>query len=90
MIFHYRFSFVSGSKVSCKVLEILDNRQIRKDIPMLSTGPQTALVETFHSILNHFAPKMYAFKLEGQHCRSASIIYVKSTFMFYTQGAHFL
>jgi len=34
---------------------------MKKDIPKLSTGPQTAALEGFHAIVNHFAPKMIGF-----------------------------
>nr|KAG5689543.1 hypothetical protein BaRGS_008918 [Batillaria attramentaria] len=43
----------------------LESRQMMKDVPMLSTGPQTASIEGFHSVLNHFAPKMYGFSYSG-------------------------
>ncbi|KAK7473607.1 hypothetical protein BaRGS_00035154 [Batillaria attramentaria] len=49
----------------------LESRQMMKDVPMLSTGPQTASIEGFNSVLNHFAPKMYGFSYCGILHRSA-------------------
>jgi hypothetical protein len=41
---------------------------MKKDIPKLSTGPQTAALEGFHAIVNHFAPKMIGFSYhENRH-----------------------
>ena len=34
-----------------------------KDVPKLSPGPQTAALEGFHAVINHFAPKMFGFYL---------------------------
>ncbi|KAK7475855.1 hypothetical protein BaRGS_00032905 [Batillaria attramentaria] len=55
----------AGTKLSAKLTDILESRQMMKDVPMLSTGPQTASIEGFHSVLNHFAPKMYGFSYSG-------------------------
>lgn len=33
-----------------------------KDVPKLSPGAQTATLEGFHTVVNHFAPKMIFFK----------------------------
>ncbi|XP_070208333.1 uncharacterized protein [Littorina saxatilis] len=54
-----------GTKVSVKLLEILQSKQLLKDIGMLATGPQTAALESFHAVLNHFAPKLVAFSYDG-------------------------
>jgi solute carrier family 8 (sodium/calcium exchanger) len=58
-----------GSKLSVKLLQVLQSRQMLKDVKMLSTGPQTAALESFHSIINHFCPKMIAFSYEGMTAR---------------------
>uniref|UniRef100_A0A3B3HHC6 Uncharacterized protein n=1 Tax=Oryzias latipes TaxID=8090 RepID=A0A3B3HHC6_ORYLA len=40
-----------------------------RDLKQASNREQTSSLEAFHSLLNHYAPKMYAFSYEGQLCR---------------------
>lgn len=35
---------------------------MKKDVPKLSPGAQTATLEGFHAVVNHFAPKRIFFK----------------------------
>ncbi|XP_060084262.1 uncharacterized protein LOC132563537 [Ylistrum balloti] len=58
-----------GTKSLEKLLPILDNRQMKMDIPMLSTNQQTSELEGYHSVINHFAPKMHGFSYYGMVCR---------------------
>ncbi|KAK3106929.1 hypothetical protein FSP39_003265 [Pinctada imbricata] len=58
-----------GSKVADKFEEIVFSRQLEKDIPKLSPGAQTSSLEGFHSVINHFAPKMYHFSYQGMQSR---------------------
>lgn len=58
-----------GSKVADKFEEIVFSRQLEKDIPKLSPGAQTSALEGFHSVINHFAPKMYHFSYQGMQSR---------------------
>jgi hypothetical protein len=48
---------------------------MKKDIPKLSTGPQTAALEGFHAIVNHFAPKMIGFSYHGMLSRKKTELY---------------
>ncbi|KAK3106546.1 hypothetical protein FSP39_022375 [Pinctada imbricata] len=58
-----------GSKAFVELEKIAANTRIKKDIRKLSPGPQTAALEGYHSILNHFAPKMIGFSYEGMLSR---------------------
>ncbi|XP_052813268.1 uncharacterized protein LOC128240615 isoform X1 [Mya arenaria] len=58
-----------GSKAAAKMEDILLNKRLCKDIKNLSTGFQTSTLESFHSVINHFAPKMTAYSFHGQMCR---------------------
>ncbi|WAR27817.1 hypothetical protein MAR_013521 [Mya arenaria] len=58
-----------GSKAAAKMEDILLNKRLCKDIKKLSTGFQTSTLESFHSVINHFAPKMTAYSFHGQMCR---------------------
>ena len=62
-------SLFPGTKVSVKLEEIVQSRQMLKDVPKLSPGPQTAVLEAFHGVVNHFAPKMFGFSYYGMLCR---------------------
>ncbi|XP_063446332.1 uncharacterized protein LOC134725945 isoform X3 [Mytilus trossulus] len=42
---------------------------MKKDIPMLSSGQQASELEGFHSVVNHFAPKMIGFSFHGMLSR---------------------
>ena len=59
----------AGTKVCEKLQDLVSPRQMKKDIPKLSTGPQTAGLEGFHAIVNHFAPKMIGFSYHGMLSR---------------------
>ncbi|XP_062588586.1 uncharacterized protein LOC134250245 isoform X2 [Saccostrea cucullata] len=60
-----------GTKVMEKLEAIVNSRQMKKDIPMLSSSFQTSSVEAFHSVINQFAPKMYKFSYFGMQSRLA-------------------
>ena len=45
-----------------------DKRRI-KDVRQLSPHGQTSSLESFHSVVNHFAPKMLHFFYEGMESR---------------------
>lgn len=48
---------------------IVNSRQMKRDIPMLSTSFQTSSLEAYHSIINQFAQKMYKFSYFGMQSR---------------------
>ncbi|KAK3102001.1 hypothetical protein FSP39_008026 [Pinctada imbricata] len=58
-----------GTKVSVKLEELVQSRQMKKDIPKQPPGPQTSSLEAFHRVVNHFAPKMFPFSYHGILCR---------------------
>ena len=58
-----------GSATTVKLEKLLLSRYLLKDMRQLSGREQTSSLEAFHSLLNHFAPKMYAFSYHGQLCR---------------------
>ncbi|XP_078321751.1 uncharacterized protein LOC111111789 isoform X2 [Crassostrea virginica] len=58
-----------GTKVFEKLQDIINSRQLKKDIPKLSSVQQTSALEGFHSVINHFAPKMIGFSYHGMLCR---------------------
>ncbi|XP_061190950.1 uncharacterized protein LOC133199083 [Saccostrea echinata] len=60
-----------GTKVMEMLGTIVNSRQMKKDIPMLSSSFQTSSVEAFHSVINQFAPKMYKFSYFGMQSRLA-------------------
>ncbi|KAK3087395.1 hypothetical protein FSP39_005395 [Pinctada imbricata] len=58
-----------SSKVFVELEKCIGSTRVKNDIKKLSPGPQTAALEGFHSVLNHFAPKMIGFSYEGMLSR---------------------
>lgn len=58
-----------ATKVCEKLQTVISSCQMKKDIPMLSTCQQTSELEAYHSVINHFAPKMIGFSYHGMHSR---------------------
>jgi hypothetical protein len=58
-----------GSKVAEKFVSIISAKYFQRDVAKLSSAAQTFSVEAYHSVVNHFAPKMFAFSFEGMQCR---------------------
>ena len=48
-----------------KLQAIIEKKTLVKDIRKSSPHAQTSVVEGYHSLLNHFAPKMYHFHFHG-------------------------
>ncbi|XP_061193060.1 uncharacterized protein LOC133201277 [Saccostrea echinata] len=58
-----------GSKLTEKFSDLVFSNQMKKDVPKLSPGSQTAALEGFHAVVNHFAPKMIGFSYHGMLSR---------------------
>ena len=52
-----------------KLQDIVTSTQMKKDVGMLSSDTQTSDLESFHSLLNQFAPKMIGFSYCGLRTR---------------------
>ncbi|KAL3873816.1 hypothetical protein ACJMK2_028655 [Sinanodonta woodiana] len=65
---HYKW-LQSGTKACVKIEEVVLNQRLAKDIKKLSPIHQTSNLESFHSVVNHFAPKMLAFSYIGMRNR---------------------
>ena len=52
-----------------KLQAIIEKKTLVKDIRKSSPLAQTSVVEGYHSLLNHFAPKMYHFHFHGMESR---------------------
>lgn len=52
-----------------KLEGIIHSRQMKKDIRKLSPQLQTANLEAYHSLINHFASKMNKFSYQGMQGR---------------------
>ncbi|KAK3725723.1 hypothetical protein QZH41_018911 [Actinostola sp. cb2023] len=52
-----------------KVVKALTNYSLINGIKQASPLSQTSCLEGFHSVVNHFAPKMIAYSYAGQYCR---------------------
>ena len=51
------------------IQEIINDKRRIKDIGQLSPHGQTSSLESFHSVINHYAPKMFHFSFEGMESR---------------------
>ena len=58
-----------GSKAYELLTDIIFNKHLLGDIKKLSPSQQTSSLESYHSVVNHFAPKLMAFSYVGMHCR---------------------
>ena len=59
----------AGSQAYEKLCSVLNNINLVKGIKQASPFAQTSCLEGFHSVLNHFAPKVIAFSYVGMYCR---------------------
>ena len=70
----YLYSFPIDSPLHKKVCAALTNKRLMNGIKKASPLAQTSCLEGFHSVLNHFAPKMIAYSYVGQYCRLESLL----------------
>ncbi|XP_065908498.1 uncharacterized protein [Dysidea avara] len=61
--------FTPGSKAYEKLYDILCSKTLLPDIKKLSSQHQTSSLEAYHSVVNHFAPKLLSFSYHGLHSR---------------------
>lgn len=61
--------FLPNSVVYEKVVAALTDSRLVKSIMQASPIAQTSCLEGFHSVLNHFCPKMISFSYVGMLCR---------------------
>ena len=52
-----------------KNYDILCSKTLLPDIKKLSSQHQTSSLEAYHSVVNHFAPKLLSFSYHGLHSR---------------------
>jgi len=63
------YMYYTGTKACEKLNDIICNANLLADIKKLSPYQQTSSLESYHSVINHFAPKLLAFSYIGMHCR---------------------
>ena len=66
-----------GSKAYEKLSDVVLNNTLTKDIGKLSPHYQTSSLESYHSVVNHFAPKLMAFSHTGIYCRYPCSLIIK-------------
>lgn len=81
-------TFLLDSTLHQKVSAALTNKRLMQGIKKASPLAQTSCLEGFHSVLNHFAPKMIAYCYVGQYCRYnyyTKIVFIQVAKIFFIQ-----
>eukprot|EP00112_Aurelia_sp_Birch-Aquarium-sp1_P006941 Seg1758.1 transcript_id=Seg1758.1/GoldUCD/mRNA.D3Y31 product="hypothetical protein" protein_id=Seg1758.1/GoldUCD/D3Y31 len=63
--------FSPDSELADGFQKIVENNSLLKDIQNASPYGQTSGVEGYHSVVNHFAPKMFHFSFDGMTSRQS-------------------
>lgn len=64
-----QFCFHLGTAVYEKLHEAVTNNALVEGMKQASPLAQTSCLEGFHSVLNHFAPKMIGYSYVGMYRR---------------------
>ncbi|XP_010790125.1 uncharacterized protein [Notothenia coriiceps] len=59
----------ADSVPALKLNKVVSQKAFVRDVKKMSPSQQTYGVEVYHSIVNQFAPKMYAYSYTGIYCR---------------------
>ncbi|KAK3741591.1 hypothetical protein QZH41_012534 [Actinostola sp. cb2023] len=62
--------FKPGAEAFVKLSDLLETKRM-KDVSQLSPYGQTSSIEGFHSVINHFCPKMIHFSYKGMKSRTS-------------------
>lgn len=63
--------FLVGSSALNRLDKVLTNKRFLTDVAKLSHHSQTPTVESFHGVIQRFAPKNAVFPFTGMLCRYA-------------------
>ena len=69
MIYQFFFKISLVSEAYEKLYTALNKASLTKAIEKASSVEQTSCLEGYHSVVNQFAPKMYAYSYLGMLCR---------------------
>ena len=64
------------TKASEKILPLITSTTLCKDIARLSPLYQTSHLESFHSVVIHYAPKSIALSYKGMQCRYVNVLVI--------------
>ena len=82
LLYYSRFNLTTGSKACEKLRDIVSSKYLIKDMRKLSFYYQTSNLESYHSVVNHFAPKLLAFSHTGIHCRLFLKSVIKTIYIY--------
>ena len=68
-IIYLCYMYKIGTKACEKLYDVICNAKLLEDIKKLSPHQQTSSLESYHSVINHFASKLPAFSYVGMKCR---------------------
>ena len=63
----------TGTQPYEKLSDIILSPHLHKALEKLSPVYQTSSLEAYHSVVNHFAPKLLAFSYTGIYCRYIAV-----------------